>query len=59
MIFLSILWIISYRYILFIILFPSCYIFVKGQKEVRNFLLVISYDPISNIQANRFCFRGY
>jgi hypothetical protein len=54
MIFLFIPWIISYRYILSIVLFLSCYIFAKGQKEVYNFPLIVSYDPISNIQANRF-----
>jgi hypothetical protein len=43
----------------FIILFPSCYIFVRGQKKVYNFLLIISYNPINNIQANCFCFIGY
>jgi hypothetical protein len=58
MILLFILWIILYRYILSIILFPPYYIFAKKQKEIYNFPLIVSYSPISNIQANRFCFIG-
>jgi hypothetical protein len=55
---LFIFWIIFYRYILFVVLFPPCYIFARGQKEIHNFPLVVSYSPISDIQANRFCFKG-
>jgi hypothetical protein len=55
---LSIPWIIPYRYILFVVLFPPYYTFAKGQKEIHNLPLIISYDPISDIQANRFCFIG-
>jgi hypothetical protein len=55
---LSIPWIIPYRYILSTILFPPCYIFVREQKKVHNLPLIVSYSPISDIQANRFCFIG-
>jgi hypothetical protein len=29
----------------------------KGTKKVYNLPLVVSYNPINDIQANRFCFR--
>jgi hypothetical protein len=56
---LSIFWIISYRYILSIVLFPSRYIFAKGQKEVHSLLLIVSYSPISDVQVIRLCFVRY
>jgi hypothetical protein len=56
MILLFIFWIIFYRYILFVVLFLFCYIFAKGQKKVYNLFLIVSYNPISNIQTNYFCF---
>jgi ABC-type multidrug transport system permease subunit len=46
---LSIPWIILYRYILFIVLFPFCYIFARGQKKVYNLLLIVFYSPISDV----------
>jgi hypothetical protein len=59
MIFLFIFWIIFYRYILSIVLFLPCYIFARGQKEVRNLPLIVSYSPIGDIQAIRFCLINY
>jgi hypothetical protein len=55
MILLFILWIIPYRYILSAVLFLFRYIFARKQKEVYNLPLVVSYDPIGDIQANRLC----